>query len=301
MAKTQKDWYLRGYEEGLREAWGEVARMAARGHTAKEIQLYIRSRKAAIQQDLRKKEMELAREIADSPEPTPYSKPREDNHILDRGDGVLSRGDGARGGVGDVLSRGDGAQGGVDSMSGRANSTLGKAELTLKRGYSYLVNENKPERSYDMMNALKQEGHGAICVTRTHPNQVRDLYDVGETKVIWLTKNEGRSMSFPSGMGVATASIGGEDDRVAPGNLTRLTTILLRFLRENEDSGGVILFDGLEYLITQNEGFQRILKFIQYINEHVAEHGGYLLLPAGEGLDQQCYGMLKKELAEEVR
>ncbi|MDG6219909.1 MAG: DUF835 domain-containing protein [Candidatus Thermoplasmatota archaeon] len=287
MSKTYKDWYLEGYEAGLREAWEEVARMAARGHTAKEIQLYFRSRKASIHQSLKKKEMDIAREGEPMLQMHPYPNPSQ------KREGAPTQGV-----SGAVVGAEIGSSPYAVPQQSPQNQSRPRMPVS-KRGFSYLVKEDKLDKSYEMFRAVMDQGHPGICITRTHPNHLRDMYGMEETKIVWLTSTDSVRPAYPSSMGISAVQEDMEE-RVQPGNITRLTTIIVRFLADNKTTGGAILFDGLEYLITQNQGFDKILRFIQFINERVAESGGILIMPAGRDLKPEWYSMLRKELTEEV-
>jgi two-component system cell cycle response regulator len=53
---------------------------------------------------------------------------------------------------------------------------------------------------------------------------------------------------------------------IDPTNLSRLTIEIVNFIKESKN--GIILLEGLEYLISQNS-YQIILRFIQLINDKI--------------------------------
>ena len=261
MPKNYKEWYLKGYEAGLKEAWSEVSSLATRGHTAKEIQMYVRSRKAAINQMLQKKALDIGREASfsteevssvSSPPQQPKKENSEDSHSLP----------------------------------------------DLKRGYGYFVCEDRPEKAFSMLSKARDNGSACVMITRTPPDQLRDRYDVKNMRLVWLTK-KAKVSHLVSGLGVPDD--GEEEERVDPADLTRLSSFLISLLKENRENGGAILFDGIEYMVMQNEGFNTVMKFIQYINEAVSTNKGFLFLVVGEGMKQEHSNLLRKEMAVEVR
>jgi hypothetical protein len=58
----------------------------------------------------------------------------------------------------------------------------------------------------------------------------------------------------------------------------------------------VVLLEGLEYLVIQN-GFDTVLRFIQYLNEHVVTNSVILMVPFNEeSLEKKEMALLKAEL-----
>ncbi|MFQ6061520.1 MAG: DUF835 domain-containing protein, partial [Thermoplasmata archaeon] len=64
-------------------------------------------------------------------------------------------------------------------------------------------------------------------------------------------------------------------DYVDPHNLGSLTNLINRFVEDGART--VILLDGLEYLMVNND-FSRLLNFIEYINEIVMQKKSLLLI-----------------------
>jgi len=68
---------------------------------------------------------------------------------------------------------------------------------------------------------------------------------------------------------------------------------------ENAGDGGkpVLLLEGVEYLITQNE-FKSVLRFLQNINEKIAMRDAYFIVPITEGaLEEKQFKLIEKEMS----
>jgi hypothetical protein len=89
-----------------------------------------------------------------------------------------------------------------------------------------------------------------LCVTRQSPKKIREQYGLEKTPIIWLTGGEG---------------IPGEIS-MKPDNLTGLGATLGKFLAESK--GGLVLLDGVEYLMTRN-GYEAVLKLMHFLNDRV--------------------------------
>lgn len=150
-----------------------------------------------------------------------------------------------------------------------------KAKFRLLHRYVYLVEEPKPEFSFKMFSDIlkgrcfdcendesftcesldcsacslpcpcrectkyKSRPQGLI-VTRQFPKDVRGKYYLQTTPIIWLSTVAGA-------------------DNMDPAKLSLLTDYLVNFMEKSQN--GVLVVDGLEYLITSND-FHRVLRAV---------------------------------------
>jgi len=135
-------------------------------------------------------------------------------------------------------------------------SLLFGKQKELEEGRTYLTKEKKPERALAHFRRAIQSGFRPLYVTRQHPNHIARSHAGKEIRVVWLSTTLGR-------------------DYVDPHNLNSLTNLISNFVAD--DPRGVILLDGLEYLMINND-FPRILHFLEYVNEQVAMKRAILLL-----------------------
>lgn len=127
---------------------------------------------------------------------------------------------------------------------------------TLDAGRAYLVKERKPGKAWDLFDRMLNDGFEGLYVTRQHPNHVLSVHGPRTLKVVWLSTTLGR-------------------DYVDPHNLSALTNLINGFVDSSRRA--IILIDGLEYLRLNNDG-DRVLKFIEYLDEIVMQRQGVLLL-----------------------
>jgi len=145
----------------------------------------------------------------------------------------------------------------------------------LERSFSYLVEEDKPETSYNLfVNALKK-GMKGFCITRNYPAKIRSKFDLKDTPVIWLS-NVGR------------------ENTIRPKDLEKLSLSLEQFL--SQPGGGIVLLDGLEYLITNNN-FITVLRLIQSLRDQVAINQSILLMAVNKStLESHQLNLLEREV-----
>ncbi len=157
----------------------------------------------------------------------------------------------------------------------RAEVKAAPTVTELERSFSYLVEEDKPEASYSLfLNALGK-GMKGYCITRNYPAKIRSKFDLKETPVIWLS-NVGR------------------ENTIRPKDLEKLSLSLEQFL--SQAGGGIVLLDGLEYLITNNN-FITVLRLIQSLRDQVAINQSILLMAVNRStLESHQLNLLEREV-----
>ena len=110
-----------------------------------------------------------------------------------------------------------------------------------KQGKCYLLVEEKPDTCFKLFNKLIEYGVKGMLISRIHPSQIQEEYNVKDIPTIWLTQVR-------------------EENCIEPTNITQLSIAVKGFA--GNDVEGVILLEGLEYLIIQN-GFEVVLRFVQ--------------------------------------
>lgn len=126
----------------------------------------------------------------------------------------------------------------------------------LEEGRSYITKEKKPEKALARFLSTIEQGFRPLYITRQHPNHVVRAHKGKEIRVVWLSTTLGK-------------------DYVDPHNLNSLSNLVSNFVGDAPKA--VILLDGLEYLMINNE-FSRILQFLEYLNEQVAVRRAILIL-----------------------
>lgn len=150
-----------------------------------------------------------------------------------------------------------------------------KSSFNLRHRHIYLVEEEKPEFSFKMFADIlkgrcfdcenddsfpceslqcdtcklpcpcrectkyRSRAQGLV-VTRQHPHEVRSKYFIQTTPIIWLSSVPGK-------------------DNMDPAKVNLLTDYLINFMERAHN--GVVLVDGIEYLVTTND-FQKIIRSV---------------------------------------
>jgi len=126
-----------------------------------------------------------------------------------------------------------------------------------EEGICYVVRERKPFLSYRLFENAISDGSPGLCVTRQYPDKVREAFDLGDTRVMWLSHTPGKDHHNPTSIGT-------------------LATVISSFIERYEKC--VVVIDGLEYLVINN-GFQQVLRFVEHINEQVMQSRSTVLVP----------------------
>ena len=150
----------------------------------------------------------------------------------------------------------------------------------LERSFSYLVEEDKPETSYNLFLNTLNKGMKGYCVTRNYPAKIRTKFDLKDTPIVWLS-NVGR------------------ENAIRPKDLEKLSLALEQFL--SQPGGGIVLLDGLEYLITNNN-FITVLRLIQSLRDQVAINQSILLMAVNRStLESHQLNLLEREVDHTIR
>jgi hypothetical protein len=126
----------------------------------------------------------------------------------------------------------------------------------LRRGFSYLVKETKPHKSFEIFVDQVTHNIQGLCVTRQHPTILRKEWGLEKTPIIWLSNQLGKVYVNPSNIGI-------------------LNDTIIRFVEKSGD--GVILIDCVEFLIVNND-FDKVLRMIHHITEAVMENRSWLIV-----------------------
>jgi hypothetical protein len=146
---------------------------------------------------------------------------------------------------------------------------LGESEYRLSQGWTYIVQESTPDYSFELFINLIDHGLPGLCISRIHPNMLRERYKLKDAKIFWLSKSIGQNTLNPADVGVIVHSI-------------------KKFLDENEE--GAVLLHGIGNVIT-NTSFTVTIKVLDDLFESVMQKNARLIIP----VDPAAFD--KKELA----
>ena len=131
-------------------------------------------------------------------------------------------------------------------------------EISLIPGTTYIIAEEKPQKSLELFSELVRHGMEGLCLSRYNPKTLNERYNVPEDVVIWLTQK--------SEPGYRT---------VDPTNFPRLSSMISDFL--GRAGYPIILLEGMGYLITQSN-YETVLRFIQSQRDEIALKNAIMLV-----------------------
>ena len=129
----------------------------------------------------------------------------------------------------------------------------------IKPGSAYIIKEEKPEKSFKVFKELLSENGQGLCFTRIHPQRIKEDFKIGNIPIYWFSNGTVKDKNI-----------------LSPTFLPQLNTIIRDFIHANDT--GVILLEGIEYLIDQN-GFKAILGLLHSINDHIMGSHARILIP----------------------
>jgi len=145
-------------------------------------------------------------------------------------------------------------------------------------GRSYLFVKSGEYSAFMAFKYLLREGRRGLILSRTNPEKIASRYGI-DSPIIWIV-----SRPPPGSKAIA----------VDPVRLGKIYSLIADFAKNNP--GAVVLLDGIEYLISEND-FESTMKTLQLVNEAIALSGSILLLPVNpEKLDAQQLGFLEREV-----
>lgn len=149
----------------------------------------------------------------------------------------------------------------------------------VEKSHIYLVEEEKPESAYKLFAKALAQGVRGLCVTRVYPEILGQKIDLGDSTILWLSNT-------------------GKEDSVRPRDLERLSILLEQFLT---DKKGVVLLDGIEYLVTNND-FVTVLRLIQSMRDLVAMNMATMIVSLNPStLGFQELNLLEREMDSVLR
>ncbi len=131
-------------------------------------------------------------------------------------------------------------------------------EMSLIPGTTYIVAEEKPQKSLELFSELVSHGMEGLCLSRYNPKTLNERYNVPADSVIWLTQKSEPGYKA-----------------VDPTNFPRLSSMISDFLgRANYP---IILLEGMGYLITQSN-YETVLRFVQSQRDEIALKNAIMLV-----------------------
>lgn len=148
-------------------------------------------------------------------------------------------------------------------------------------GGAYLINSKGSEFALKIFGELSKEtSNKGLCITREHPGKLKSETLTDDVTKLWLSKTS-------------------TENAISPGNITKLAHLINEQMKTDDKS--IILLDGLEYLINNND-FPKILKFIEAMHEKIVLSNGILLLPINRSaMEVRDFELLENELVHTIK
>jgi chromosomal replication initiator protein DnaA len=161
-----------------------------------------------------------------------------------------------------------------------AEVTKVPAEAEVQEGRSYIVEEARPDRSYDLLGTQIDKGMKALVFSRNNPVKVSERIGGRAADIYWLTEREAKGV------------------RTVPPSLEKIVLLAEDHIQKNEAT--VVMLDDLHYLIS-NATFEGVIRFIRSLVDQVSERRAVLMVSVSpDSLKVQERSVLEREL-EPVR
>jgi hypothetical protein len=149
--------------------------------------------------------------------------------------------------------------------------------LEFKKGVCYLIEDATAAVAYRLFTRLLPDLGAGFVVSRRHPDRVRTQFQKADVRVGWLAEAPG-------------------DDHFSANAMGLLAKTIQQFIQDHGASG-IVLVDGLEYVIVHN-GFQpTLLAFVEHLNEFIMGTQAIVLIAfRPETLDPRELALLERNL-----
>ena len=144
-------------------------------------------------------------------------------------------------------------------------------------GLSYLVEETRADKCYRLYKALREQGKPGFAVARTNPKLLERTYGLKKEDIAWLTDRE----------------VGSAVKRLPP-SLESIIYSIEEFIDENSE--GIVLLDGIEYLIGNNT-FNPVIRFLRRLVDKVSTTEVILMVAlTPDTLDSNQVTLMERDL-----
>ncbi len=165
------------------------------------------------------------------------------------------------------------------AIPGATGAPAHAPEAHLEDGSTYLIEETEADKSYGLFLQEIGAGRRGLCVTRVYPQKVRERFGIADLPILWLSNV-------------------GKEDTVRPKDLEKLSLAIEQFLARGK---AVLLVDGIEYLITNNN-FLTVLRLLQSARDQVAINNAILLVSVNPStLESHQLTLLEREVDGVIR
>lgn len=149
--------------------------------------------------------------------------------------------------------------------------------MEFRRGACYLIEDATPDVAYRVFTHLLPDFGAGFCLSRLHPEKVRKRLGPGKVRMGWLAEAPG-------------------DDHFSANAMASLTKAIQLFIQEHSASG-LVLIDGLEYVMLHNGFHPTLIAVVEHLNEYVMGTQAIILIAfRPETLDPRELALLERNL-----
>lgn len=155
--------------------------------------------------------------------------------------------------------------------------TVEEALNQISKGFSYLLEERRPEKCFVIFRELLKKNLSGLIFTRTNPKIVQKRYGIeGDVSIYWLTDQEDAGQL-----------------RVSH-SLETLIYHIEEFVNCRSDC--VILLDGLEYLLGNNT-FNAVMRFLRRLVDRTSQKENIFLVSLSPyTMEERDVSLLEREI-----
>ncbi|MDI6916909.1 MAG: DUF835 domain-containing protein [Thermoplasmatales archaeon] len=149
----------------------------------------------------------------------------------------------------------------------------------LEKGRSYLVKEEKLDKTYEIFYDQVTHGSSGLSITKLPPEMVRERYRIAKTPVVWLTFKDA-------------------ENAVSPKDAKRIKSAVSDFVGKTKEP--VILLDSLDQLMLAN-GFEKSMSMLREIKDLCIKNNANLLVSVNPEIFKGREMAVIEEDLEEVK
>ena len=147
----------------------------------------------------------------------------------------------------------------------------------LRRGRAYLFKEEKPIQAYKKLKEALNYGFGCLCISKLHPEKVRERYDIEKASIFWLT--------FKKAEGT-----------INPKDFVKLNRMISEFVEKSDAS--IVLLDCFDQIKLAN-AFQKSLTVLKGLRNLRSKNGSIIIVSINpEIFEEQQLSAVEEELEE---
>lgn len=148
--------------------------------------------------------------------------------------------------------------------------------FSLDHGRIYMIINERLDKTLSLINGLASAGKEIICVSRMHPDLLRERYPLQEIRGVWLSET-------------------GNGPRLSPDQLEKVVEEVDGFVSTHKNAAAVL--DGLEYISLFTD-FRTLNIFLEELNDVVMASRSILLIPVDPRLFDPCQLARLRRFAE---